>query len=88
MGEVAVAADDGVLAPAAAAAPPELRGVSGAAALLLLLRVAPPAVAGLWSPSLCSPRSCQQERGQCGQGLILSFGKSVQHEKCHIFDAD
>ena len=33
----------------------------------------------------------QQERGDRGegdQGLILSFGKSVQHEKCHIFDAD
>ena len=27
----------------------------------------------------------QQERGQ---GLVLSFRKSVQHEKCHIFDAD
>ena len=33
----------------------------------------------------------QQDRGNRGerdQGLILSFGKSVQHEKCHIFDAD
>ena len=33
----------------------------------------------------------QQERGdrdEGDQGLILSFGKSVQHEKCHIFDAD
>ena len=33
----------------------------------------------------------QQERGDCGegdQGLILSFGKSVQHKKCHIFYAD
>ena len=27
-------------------------------------------------------------RGERGQGLILSFGKSVRHEKCHIFDAD
>ena len=27
-------------------------------------------------------------RGERGQGLILSLGKSVKHEKCHIFDAD
>ena len=27
-------------------------------------------------------------RGESDQGLILSFGKSVQHKKCHIFDAD
>ena len=33
----------------------------------------------------------QQERGgrgEHGQGLILSFRKSVQHEKYHIFYAD
>ena len=27
-------------------------------------------------------------RGEHNLGLILSFRKSVQHEKCQIFDAD
>ena len=27
-------------------------------------------------------------RGEHGQGLILSFGESVQNENCSIFDAD
>ena len=25
---------------------------------------------------------------ECGQGLILIFGKSVKHVKCHILEAD
>ena len=28
-----------------------------------------------------------RQRGEHDQGLILSFGKSVKHGKCHIVDA-